>query len=117
MQKGILITGIVVTFLCMASLSHSEMKGDAGSGKGIYEKNCAMCHGKEGKGDGMGAKSLKPKASNFSDPTVAAKSDKDLYDAITKGKPGSAMISFEKTLTEQQRWDVIAFIRSLGGKK
>lgn len=116
MQKKILILAMFAAMMGITSMTFAEMKGNAGAGKILYEKNCITCHGKEGKGDGMAAMSLKPKPTNFTQPTVTAMSDKELFDTITKGKRGTSMISFEKSMTEQQRWDVLAYIRSFGSK-
>lgn len=33
-----------------------------------YDNKCVVCHGKSGKGDGVGAKALDPKPRDFSDP-------------------------------------------------
>lgn len=109
---------VVVVFVAgYIRYSIAEMKGDPSAGKTIFEKNCVTCHGPEGKGDGPAAIALSPKPKSFADPVVAAKTDKELFDTITKGRPGTPMTSYEKILSEQQRWDVLAYIRSLAEKK
>lgn len=108
---------VIILVLGVAAISLAEMKGDVAAGKVLFEKTCVLCHGKEGKGDGPAAAALNPKPKSYADPSVTAKSDKELFDTITKGRPGTPMTSFEKTLTEQQRWDILAYVRSLGGKK
>ena len=117
MLKNNFTVAVMILVLGMAAISLAEMKGDAAAGKMLFEKNCVLCHGKEGKGDGPAAAALNPKPKNFADPAVVAKSDKELFDTITKGRPGTPMASFEKTLTEQERWDILAYVRSLGGKQ
>jgi mono/diheme cytochrome c family protein len=53
--------------------------------------------------------------SSFSDrKTLANKSDQDLFEKITRGGRGSGMPAWEGILSEQDRWNVIAYIRSLG---
>ena len=95
--------------------------GDAGRGKEIYTKNCAQCHGAEGGGDGPAAKRVLPRPRVFKDnatykfrttPSDALPTDQDLFNIITRGIPGSSMPSFD-TLVEQERWDLVAFIKSL----
>jgi len=117
MIKKVFALAVIILGLGMVAISLAEMKGDAAAGKMLFEKTCVLCHGQEGKGDGPAAAALNPKPKNFADPAVVAKSDKELFDTITKGRPGTPMASFEKTLTEQQRWDILAYVRSLGGKK
>jgi mono/diheme cytochrome c family protein len=117
MIKKVFALAVIILGLGMVRISFAEMKGDAAAGKMLFEKNCVVCHGKEGKGDGPAAAALNPRPKSFADPVVIAKSDKELFDTITKGRPGTPMVSFEKTLTEQQRWDVLAYVRSLGGEK
>ena len=117
MLKKNFTLAVIILVLGMTAISLAEIKGDAAAGKMLFEKTCVLCHGKEGKGDGPASMALNPRPKSFADKAVVAKSDKELFDTITKGRPGTPMASFEKTLTEQQRWDILAYVRSLGGKK
>lgn len=117
MKNKFLFLFTIVLVPGFVSFSIAEMKGDPASGKTIFEKNCVTCHGAEGKGDGPAAIALNPKPKSFIDPIIVAKPDKELFDTITKGRPGTPMTSYEKILSEQQRWDVLAHIRSFGEKK
>ena len=84
------------------------------AGKVIYDKECLSCHGAKGKGDGLAVKDLERKPGDLSAPEVLAESDGELFWRITTGnKP---MASFEKTLTDEQRWDSVNYIRTLGAK-
>lgn len=75
-------------------------------GKMIYEKNCQGCHGKTGVGVG-GA------TPNLTDPKrMAALSDQHLFDAVTKGRPGTGMPAWGSLLTEQDRWNVVRYLRT-----
>jgi high-affinity iron transporter len=38
-----------------------QLNGDAGRGKAVFDKSCALCHGPAGKGDGPMAAGLDPK--------------------------------------------------------
>jgi len=81
-------------------------------GQAIYTKSCASCHGPEGKGDGKSAKILakKPADLNMHAPHH---SDGDLFWKITEGK--KPMPSFKKDLKDEQRWDVVNYLRKLTG--
>jgi mono/diheme cytochrome c family protein len=81
-------------------------------GQAIYTKACASCHGPEGKGDGKSAKILakKPADLNLHAPHHT---DGDLFWKITEGK--KPMPAFKKDLKENQRWDVVNYLRQLTG--
>lgn len=83
-------------------------------GKQLFTKNCLSCHGETGRGDGPAAKDLERHPGNLSDPKMFEQSDGALFWKITEGnKP---MLSFEKTLTPEERWDVVNYVRTLAKK-
>ncbi len=82
------------------------------SGKDIYSKNCANCHGKKGKGDGPKSSELDKVPGDFTKDDFQKQSDGALFYKITEGK--KPMPSFKKEVTEEQRWQVIHYIRTLG---
>lgn len=94
--------------------------GDADAiaeGKEIYEDKCQECHGPEGVGDGPRSVNLNPKPVDLADSTVMAnRSDGYLFWRLSKGglmEPfNSGMRAFEMALTEEQRWQVISYIRT-----
>ncbi|MDH5507003.1 MAG: c-type cytochrome [Anaerolineae bacterium] len=81
----------------------------------IYEANCATCHGDGGMGDGPGGAALDPSPAPIAH-TSQMMSDAYLFWRVSEGGSnfGTAMISFKGTLTDQDRWDVINYIRALG---
>ncbi len=83
-------------------------------GQTIYQANCVTCHGVAGAGDGPLATFLKPPPANLQVHMAAGHTDGQLFDWITNGIEGSAMPAFGTRLTEQQRWDVINYIRTFG---
>jgi mono/diheme cytochrome c family protein len=82
-------------------------------GKKIFEANCSMCHGPTGKGDGPVGAALTPKPEDLTSREVRAQTDGALYWKISTGR--GAMPSWQ-TLPEKDRWSVVNYIRSLGGK-
>jgi len=88
--------------------------GDPANGKAIYEKNCVICHGAQGRGDGPGAAMVRPKPTNFASPESRKKSDAELLKTIESGSPGTPMAPWKEALSPQQIQDVLAYVRSLG---
>ncbi len=92
-------------------------------GKALYEGKgtCFNCHGKSGKGDGAAGAMLNPSPRDLTNCQFQnARSDGELFWIIKNGSPGSGMISLVPgTLTEEEAWKVIAYVRSFcakGGK-
>ena len=112
LRKGIVI--LMVLALTAAFAVTAFAKGDAAKGKTIFAAQCAMCHGNEGKGDGAAGAALTPKPRNFADKALMSKkTDDDLFKIVTKGSPNTGMAPYEKMLSEDDRWNAIAYIRTL----
>lgn len=102
------VAGISLTGFFLLT-GQTELKGDFKLGQVVFEKNCASCHGKTGEGLGPVAK-----MPNFSDKHYQeSRTNQQLFDKITGGGQGSGMPAWEKSLTAQDRWNVIAYIRNL----
>jgi mono/diheme cytochrome c family protein len=86
-------------------------------GKELYmtrKGNCVFCHGETGAGNEENLAKLRRKPADLSDKERMKKlSDGELFWKITLGIPG-IMPGREKQLTEEERWHVINYIRTLG---
>ncbi|MEO6435990.1 MAG: cytochrome c [Tepidisphaeraceae bacterium] len=80
------------------------------AGKAVYVKECASCHGETGKGDGSAAKDLNPKPRDLRVPKMWEQTDGSLFWKLTEGK--KPMPSYDKLLSEDDRWHVINYTRS-----
>lgn len=82
-------------------------------GQAVYTGQCASCHGDTGRGDGPKAATAGAKNPDWSDGSrLAQRSATDLYNVTTNGvAPG--MPAYATTLSDDQRWAVSAYIRSL----
>ena len=88
----------------------SDVDGNAGAG--VFKTDCATCHGEGGRGDGPASQTLEPPPANLVDLSKIA-GDDFLFWKINTGVEGTAMPAWKGILTDQQIWQVIAFIRKL----
>jgi mono/diheme cytochrome c family protein len=105
---GALALGFVIWIQAAA-----EPGGNALKGRPIYEKNCLLCHGPQGRGDGPMGKALSPPAANFSSPESMRKTDAELLKVIHEGHPDTAMTAWKGSLSEQEFQDLLAYVRHL----
>ncbi|MGB2591206.1 MAG: cytochrome c [Candidatus Acidiferrum sp.] len=82
------------------------------SARVIYMDKCANCHGQTGKGDGPDAASYYPTPASLADASRMSRvTDGEIFYQISQGR--KPMPSFKKRLTEEQRWQLVLFVRSL----
>jgi mono/diheme cytochrome c family protein len=87
-----------------------------GAGKQLYAKYCRFCHGNTGAGDStMAPKDMKP--SNLTDATwTRGSSEGEIFWIIQNGAPPKYdMKGLKAKITEQDTWNLVHFVRSLGG--
>ena len=97
--------------------------GDGENGETIYMKRCEQCHGADGDGLGPAAERLNPPPRDFTLGLYKFKStafdadlpnDDDLFRMVRDGMPGTAMPGWGDLLSEQDMWDVIAYVKVFG---
>jgi len=84
----------------------------AESGARLFRNNCETCHGAQGHGDGPAASALDPAPMNLAE-LQFNQPDSYLYWRVAEGKPGTSMPPWKNTLTEEQIWQIITFVRTL----
>jgi mono/diheme cytochrome c family protein len=82
------------------------------AGAEVFKINCEACHGPQGHGDGPAGVSLDPKPKNLAELQAQA-GDDYLFWRINTGKEGTSMVAWKGVLTEEQIWQVIAYVRTL----
>jgi len=86
-------------------------------GARLYQANCAACHGKQGYGDGPAGKQLSPRPANLNHFMKMRMMARDNYLIWTISEGGkrfsTAMPAFKETLSEEDRWKIIHFLRRL----
>jgi copper transport protein len=112
-------SGIYYADLLRSAFLHNPIPRSAESiarGRQLFAKNCAVCHGTEGRGDGVAAAALPQRPEDlsriapppiFPDGVVAFR--------IINGV--KMMPAFKSTLSENEIWDLLNFIRSLAAAK
>lgn len=87
------------------ALTLSTTAEQVARGERFYAIECADCHGE----DGVGADDVP----DLSTPRfLGENSAADLYSALSQGVP-EAMPSFGDSLSEAERWDLVAYVRTL----
>jgi len=94
----------------VAGVNSTAFAGDADSGKALFEKSCAGCHGADGKGNEKMAKLPGfDKGLNIVTPEVKKQSDEKLLKIIADG--AGKMPASKLTKAEQKQ--ALAYVRTL----
>lgn len=101
--------------------SASKIENPVGSGtatlvsaKILYLNNCSPCHGEKGKGNGPASASLVPKPADHSSPVFQSQTDGAIFYKLSEGR--SPMPAYKAILSDQQRWSLVSYIRTLKKK-
>ncbi len=104
--------------------AHQKFLPRARKGRALFLDNCVICHGRLAKGDGEGGEGLVDEWDNpirpgdLTRPFIkAGRSVKDVYRVLLSGVAGTPMPSFKEALSDQDLWDVTAYILYLRGLK
>jgi mono/diheme cytochrome c family protein len=95
-------------------------KAHATRGRDLFSTACAACHGPDGSGRGAAANVLEDSwgqpatPSDLRQPSLrSGRTLETVYRVLMTGIEGTPMPSFADALTEEQRWELVAFIARL----
>ena len=83
------------------------------AGEENFTTVCAPCHGEGGQGDGPVAETLDPPPQDLTQGDAIARTDGELFYIISNGIEETGMPAWEEQFTEEERWEMVTFIRSL----
>lgn len=104
--------GLGLSNLGVKELAVTAKGGDPVSGREIYVNTCIRCHGIDGKG-ALGIKLVPPPA-DLTSLAVQSRLDGTLFRRIHGGKPNTAMGAWKHALSDEEIWDVLAYVRTFG---
>lgn len=100
-----------------AKITNPFTRGDTTAmrvGQVMFERNCAVCHGPQGKGDGpIIGQGKFPFAPDLTLPTTRARSDGYIYAVIRTGR--GLMPAYGPRMNHLERWATVEYVRSLSG--
>ena len=100
----------VVAYVYSLSMSAEELA----LGQEVFLDNCAECHGESGNGTGPQTANLSISLPDFTNQAYQARSATASFFQVVTDGAGGEMHAFSDLLTEQERWAVSSYIRSLG---
>jgi glucose/arabinose dehydrogenase len=80
-------------------------------GRSTYNLYCRSCHGESGLGNGPAGKDLVKRPASFHAELVRKQSDGSLFWKLSHGN--TSMPAFKDVLTEEQRWQLVSYLRKL----
>lgn len=86
-------------------------------GRQLFERNCMMCHGETGEGDGPAAAGLDVQPPRYVD-HIPYHNDGTLFYWITNGIARDGVLNmpaWKEKLTETERWTLVTFLRQTWG--
>jgi mono/diheme cytochrome c family protein len=115
----VLLLALVVL---LGGVVRAQPRADAKRGRELYLEKCALCHGSQGEGWDWSKKVAKPPVPV---PDLAkvtpGRSEKFLFDVVKEGGEAVGqtrfMPPFGFQLSDMEVWDLVAYMRALGGGK
>jgi mono/diheme cytochrome c family protein len=91
-----------------------EASASVARGREVYFTFCAQCHGMKVDGNGTVGQSFNPLPTDLRSPAVQSQPSGKLFKSISYGILGGRQPALDTTIMIEDRWKVIAFVKSLG---
>jgi mono/diheme cytochrome c family protein len=86
------------------------------AGRALYNRDCAICHGEDGKGKTDMAESMKVKPTDLTAKEMHGITDGEINWVITNGIKKSGMPDFKNKMNNNERWQVTLYVKHLMGE-
>lgn len=96
-----------VAFAAPSNKTHVEIKPAV-----IYHNYCSVCHGDKGDGRSRAQGSLNPPPVDFTTPSASRLTRAGMIEAVTNGRPGTAMTPWKTQLNAKEIASVVDYIRN-----
>ena len=107
-----LLLAVMGLFVSVPSVLAETRPGNLKDGQGLYQQHCLRCHGARLDGKGPDAASLSVRPTDFHKYLSRVKGELELEVTIRWGRQLTAMHEWDTSLTDQQVYDLIAYLRS-----
>ena len=101
---------LLLTAATVATASPAAESGDD-TGRKVYDFYCYQCHGYSGDARTLASTYLEPRPRNFTVANAETLSHERMVNAVTHGRPGTAMVSFASVASAEEIDAVVAYIR------
>lgn len=110
---------VALGVLALAAPALAQEGGDERA-KAVYDRWCAGCHGVDGAGDGVGARTMLPPPRDFTRGDYQIRTtasgdlptDEDILRIIDEGMPGTAMPGWKDRLSRDDREALVEYLKS-----
>lgn len=111
---------LFLTIFMATPLFAAQAKGNTQKGQDLYLEKCVLCHGSQGEGWDWSKKAEPPIPVPDLAQAAPKQTDQYLFDIVKGGgeavKRTRLMPPFGFDLSDQDVWDIVAYLRTLGRK-
>ncbi len=93
-------------------------KAASDNGRRLFLNYCAICHGERADGRGQRSAAFDRPPADFTKPGWRGRqTPRRLFVTVREGVRGTAMPAWKATLSDDETWDLVAYVLSVAGKQ